>query len=69
MTEFSRNGISIGIGHFQNHKKPCLYVLIGTHATKVATFSDDTSAHWFKEIVEEFLDGMLIKDAKENGDG
>lgn len=63
-----RNGIGICIDKIPYRKKPCLCVVEGNRQTKVASFSSEESAEFFREKVLQFMDGMILTVEYENGE-
>lgn len=45
----------LAIWHLATHKKPCLMVLEGNTATKIASFNNEESARLFTEIVNSLI--------------
>lgn len=54
-----RNGITIGVYHFSDRKRPMLGVCEGNVITAVASFSSEENAEFYDEAMRKFLDGMI----------
>lgn len=48
----------LAIWHLATHKKPCLMVLEGNCATKIASFNNEESAQLFSEVVNNLVDDI-----------
>lgn len=48
----------LAIWHLATHKKPCLMVLEGICATKIASFNNEESADLFCEVVNNLVDDI-----------
>lgn len=55
----------LAIWHLQTHKKPCLMILEGNKAVKVASFNNEESADLFCEVVNNLVDEIYEKGKNE----
>lgn len=55
----------LAIWHLQTHKKPCLMILEGNKAVKVASFNNEESADLFCEVVNNLANEIYEKGKSE----
>ena len=55
--------------HLQNRKKPCLMIVEGNHATKIASFNDEASAEEFADTYNAIIDAIceMVEERIKNG--